>query len=1088
MLRFRILICTIFLCLVHQSLAIDAVGGHITWSCSNTGRFLFRLTLYRECSGQNLSTNQENIRVWNHPDVTDIQVTFVSREVISPSCTPVGSDTMLNCNAGSVGAMEKIIYQSDPMDLLGTPPSEGWVFTYETTARRPGINNLVDSELSGMTLVSKMFEITTVQTSCLDASPKLMNNPVLQACAGRPFQLMMDLGDADLDSVSVRPVSAWKNFPTGFYEDGVVPAPVNYASGFSLSEPTPGTGMNGSNVPFSLNAEFGDFSFQSADPGAYVIKLEVSSYRNGKRNASVEMEFTVFVLSCEFANNPPQVDGPFSGSFEIDVNANTPVSFTLQSSDLEFLQDGSPQDNIMTASGVMFGTDFTSVSGCPKQPCATLTQTPPVSGSQGGSLSFDWQTSCEHLKNTHGNEFEKQTYNFVFRVQDDVCPVPASTYQRIRVTVRTQIDLEPAKIQCLEVLDNGDLKLSWSQAVDPGGNFVRYELHSTQNGLLQTVNDINTVNHTFTPSGSGDSYFVKTYSGDPCAISISSDTVRPMILDVIKSASNGVAQLKWNTPFEAAGGHTGNYLILREYPAGLWTEVGRTSYLQTQFFDTIDICSATINYLILYTELACPHISSKAGDDFTDETPPTSKPVIQYVSIDTITGNPMLSWNQISDSDTYGYIVYFGGQSTEIDTAIGISNTNYTYTQSEDRDSLIFSIAAIDSCLTPGKTSPESNRHQTVFLNGEYDLCGRNVVLQWTAYKGWDLIRDYQIFFQEDGGPWQMAGTAKFRNFTMALEERKNYRFVVETRDSLSSNTSFSNSFYVYAKSPTKPGEHYTRAVTVEDGVLVVKHMIEQVSGVTGLQLERLDEEQGEFIYIGDFLYSGSQVSYEDEEADPSEKPYTYRVRLVDSCGRPNDVANEVTSVHLSIDTDHLRMTNYLTWTPYEGYNGKVLRYHVFRGIEGNYGSLPQATLNSDEFYYQDTLFETIQYNGEICYYVVAEEAMNVYGFRELARSNEICVIMEPRVYIPNTFSPNEDGINEVFLPVVYKLVVDDYELAILDRWGQRIFRSKDLAIGWDGSLENGMKCQDGIYQYVMKFKDGGGQEVIRRGFVNLSR
>ncbi len=75
--------------------------------------------------------------VWNHPGISQITLDFISRTDLSPMCTqvaggPVPLDCGVGANAGNgIGAIEKVVYRSVPIALAGTPPAEGWVFTYK---------------------------------------------------------------------------------------------------------------------------------------------------------------------------------------------------------------------------------------------------------------------------------------------------------------------------------------------------------------------------------------------------------------------------------------------------------------------------------------------------------------------------------------------------------------------------------------------------------------------------------------------------------------------------------------------------------------------------------------------------------------------------------------------------------------------------------------------------------------------------------------------------------------------------------------------------------------------------------------------
>lgn len=67
-------------------------------------------------------------------------------------------------------------------------------------------------------------------------------------------------------------------------------------------------------------------------------------------------------------------------------------------------------------------------------------------------------------------------------------------------------------------------------------------------------------------------------------------------------------------------------------------------------------------------------------------------------------------------------------------------------------------------------------------------------------------------------------------------------------------------------------------------------------------------------------------------------------------------------------------------------------------------------------------------------------------------------------LFIPNSFTPNEDGKNEIFY--VQGMGIDEIEIVIFNRWGQRVFYSNDIALGWDGLVDGKEANQD---TYVVK-------------------
>jgi len=102
-------------------------------------------------------------------------------------------------------------------------------------------------------------------------------------------------------------------------------------------------------------------------------------------------------------------------------------------------------------------------------------------------------------------------------------------------------------------------------------------------------------------------------------------------------------------------------------------------------------------------------------------------------------------------------------------------------------------------------------------------------------------------------------------------------------------------------------------------------------------------------------------------------------------------------------------------------------------------------------------------------------------------------VIVHPSlmIYIPNTFTPDGDQFNQTWLPI-FSANVDpyQYDLTLFDRWGETIWESHNLSVGWDGTYgQDGLKVQDGIYTYkiVYKLKTTAKHELIT-GHVNLIR
>jgi len=88
--------------------------------------------------------------------------------------------------------------------------------------------------------------------------------------------------------------------------------------------------------------------------------------------------------------------------------------------------------------------------------------------------------------------------------------------------------------------------------------------------------------------------------------------------------------------------------------------------------------------------------------------------------------------------------------------------------------------------------------------------------------------------------------------------------------------------------------------------------------------------------------------------------------------------------------------------------------------------------------------------------------------------------------YLPNTFTPNNDLRNDVFLGK--GIGIDKFELIIYDRWGIEVFSTKDSNDGWDGSSKSGKIAPIGVYVYKLIIAGVSGEEIEKMGKITLIR
>ncbi len=89
-------------------------------------------------------------------------------------------------------------------------------------------------------------------------------------------------------------------------------------------------------------------------------------------------------------------------------------------------------------------------------------------------------------------------------------------------------------------------------------------------------------------------------------------------------------------------------------------------------------------------------------------------------------------------------------------------------------------------------------------------------------------------------------------------------------------------------------------------------------------------------------------------------------------------------------------------------------------------------------------------------------------------------------IYVPNAFTPDGNGLNDLFKPVLTYVSSEDYLMQIYDRWGNVVFTTTDVDQGWDGTYNGKPLSVSTVLHYVIFYKDVAGKSFFKKGYVTL--
>ncbi len=242
------------------------------------------------------------------------------------------------------------------------------------------------------------------------------------------------------------------------------------------------------------------------------------------------------------------------------------------------------------------------------------------------------------------------------------------------------------------------------------------------------------------------------------------------------------------------------------------------------------------------------------------------------------------------------------------------------------------------------------------------------------------------------------------------------------------------------------------------------------------------------------FLHQTSSLtdtSFIDYNVDVSSKSYCYHIVMKDTCDNYGLSGLEACSILLKGNSESF--VNKLYWSPYTYWESGTSSYEL--NVFGNNSVFSKKYIVSavDTFKIDDDLERAY---SQFSYVVTAVQKPNdnssysggyqITADKSYSTSNEVSLPQKPYLFVPNAFTPNDDGLNDNWN--IKHLFVEKYNVQVYNKWGQCVFQTQNKNEMWNGKSPGGVIAPCDVYIYVVTYSGRDEIEHSTKGNVTLLR
>lgn len=490
-------------------------------------------------------------------------------------------------------------------------------------------------------------------------------------------------------------------------------------------------------------------------------------------------------------------------------------------------------------------------------------------------------------------------------------------------------------------------------------------------------------------------------------------------------------------------------------------------YEQKNIIVKLDTIGRFDYQLVVIDNLGCTDTLKQTDKLLIGDRKPAEKPMFYYASVaDDYTID--IKYSRAKNPDFFKYTIY-NPNTNPMQLWGTFYNYNDTLVSKNNLNTLsnvyCFKVGNMNACELE-QPLDSLITHCTIDIKGK--AIENAALVNWNSYTGWKVDK-YEIYrdeFKNEKGFIKIGEVnGDILNYTDTnIFCKMTFIYKVKAKELIgNSESSWSDTCHVRPIWTLLPSLAENWRATVENNQFTRLEWLKSNVTITPIKSYEITRNN-QFINLFN-LESGvdNQLFFEDFKTKVNDVSYQYFVQAKDTCDMVSPKSNVAKTILLKTTFDVVSHRPLLSWTAYKEWKEGIEHYTVERqNAEGIFEQIGQT---------KDTLFldqrVPLTCMPEYTYRVTAfrNQPVDSRRWNVQSISNHATVKPTSTLFIPNAFTPDNNGINEVFAPK--GTFISNYKLMIYNRWGEKLFETTDCLAGWDGKYL-GSDCMQGVYMYII--------------------